>query len=1077
MNEKQTGGKRKAAPEKLKRFMMLCAFLLIAGAGIAAALPEPQQAKVRIAGTVADRTGETVIGANIVEKGNPGNGTITDVDGRFSLEVNAGATLTVSFIGYVTQEIAVGSRTEISVTLLEDSQALDEVVVVGYGTQKKVNLSGAVSTISAKALESRPVTNANLALQGLAPGMNIRMSDSYANSAPEINVRGFTSINGGSAFILVDNVPVTPEELSRINPSDIESASVLKDAASAAIYGARAAFGVVLITTKKAKSEKLTVDFDANYGLRSFIDFPDVVSDIYEYMTLQILSADQPGRFTPEQLDYAKQRMQNPSLPATLYPEDAKSPGKRDAGDWDHYAISDWSKIFMKTYAPAQTYNVRIAQKGERLAYSMSGGLYRQEGLMQNTFNDVLTRYNLRSNASYKLTKWWEVGTNVTFTRRSFDRLSLLDDTWSYYRVIQTYPNLPLHTPDGYYDNEWLAILAESKPKKTILNETQASFNTTFDLIKDVWTVKADATFRFSNEQTKDTGTAFTTSSGPGKLTQRGNVTASIENKAETYTVYNAYTDFHKTFGGKHFVLAMAGFNQEYFRTESSYISADNLLTAALPTIQLSGPSSTIGKSHEIYTYALRGAFGRLNYIFDDRYILEFNGRYDGTSRYRKTDRFGFFPSGSAAWNVSNEAFMEDAKQLLRLDNLKLRGSYGTLGNQLMEDEDGNPIYYPYIPSMGVTSQISALLDGSRPLAITQPGVVSNDLTWETVRTINGGIDLQLLKNRLEVNFDRYVRYTEGMLTKSKTLPAIFGATEPQANAADLKTNGWEVGLTWRDRLNLAGSPFAWSARLMLSDHRTVITRFDNPNKLLDEDQYYEGQEIGEIWGYTTMGYFSSDAEVSGWADQTSIVNGRPSREGDLKFKDLNNDGYINQGSNTVDDPGDRKIIGNRSYRFPYSADLSAEWRGFDLRIFLQGIGKRQDYPGKSHNGAYFWGQYITPYGVMLEKNLDSWDKKGDAGYFPRMKREVAMSGELQQTQTKYLQDASYMRVKNVTLGYTLPEQLTAKWRIDRLRVYLTGENLFTFHHIEVQGNDPEKFDDVYYPFMKVFSLGVNVNF
>lgn len=1032
-------------------------------------------AQTKVSGTIVDAAGEAIIGAGIIEKGAM-NGAVSDLDGRFELSVQGSSSvLQISYIGYVTQEITVGNRTVINVTLLEDTQALDEVVVVGYGVQKKVNLSGSVATVSAKAIENRPVTNANLALQGLAPGMNIRMTDSYATSAPEINIRGFTSINGGSAFILVDNVPVTDQELSRMNPADIESVSVLKDAASAAIYGARAAFGVLLITTKTAKSGKLTVDLDANFGLRSFLDFPELIYDSYEYMKMQILSADQPGRYTDEQLEYALRRREDPSLPATLWPEEALKASNRAEGNWEHYASSNWREIFFRDYSPAQTYNVRIAQKGEKLSYALSGGYYRQDGLMKETINDVLNRYNFRANGTYKMTNWWELGSNISYTNRSFLRSLLLDSPFGYYRVVQGYANVPLYTPDGYTDGEWVAQLTNGNNRKTWLNETQLSFNTTIDILKNVWTVKADANFRFTGEKNKDETFPYIRSAGPQKVSEWGNVAASINNKSEKYIVYNAYTDFHKTFAEKHFTQVMVGFNQEYFEEESVGVSADWLITPSLPTLQLTGPSSTVNKSHGINTLALRGAFGRLNYIFDDRYILEVNARYDGTSRYGKTKRFGFFPSGSVAWNLSREAFMKELNEKLHIDLLKLRGSYGVLGNQMMKDGNGNPVYYPYLATMGYSGRINTMINGVQPAAIFQPGVVAGDLTWETVRTINGGIDLNLFGNRLELNFDKYIRYTEGMLTKSRTLPAIFGAGEPRANAANLETKGWELAVNWRDRLTLAGSPLSYSVRLMLSDNRAFITKYDNPDRLLTD--YYEGHEIGEIWGYTTLGYFSSAAEVTGWADQSALGNGRPFEPGDLKFKDIDFDNFINQGSNTVDDPGDRTIIGNNSYRFPYSADISMDWNGFDLRIFLEGIGKRQAYPGNAHEGLFFWGQYNTYVGAFTKKNLDNWNNKGDAGYFPRVKRDVANNGELAKVQTKYLQDASYMRVKSASIGYTLPRLLTNKWQIDRLRVYLTGENLYTFHHIEVQGNDPEKFNQVYYPFMKVVSFGVNLSF
>ncbi|MDR1102533.1 MAG: TonB-dependent receptor [Tannerella sp.] len=1027
------------------------------------------QGNIRISGTISDTDGLPLPGVNISVKGTT-TGIVSNEDGKYTIQApGSTAVLVFSYIGYTTQEIRAGNQAVLNVVMQESSQALEEVVVVGYGTQKKVNLSGAVSTISAKTLANRPVTNANLALQGLAPGMNIQMSDSYALNAPGINIRGFTSINGGDAFILVDNVPVTASELSRINPADIESATVLKDAASAAIYGARAAFGVVLITTKTARSEKLTVEANVNYGFRSFLNFPEMSDDIYEFMKIQSIFANDPARFSDEEKAYAKRRMEDPSLPATLHPDQALNPSNRASGKWEYYAVSKWADILMNSSSPVQTYDMRVAQKTEKLSYAISSGYYRQDGMMK-TLNDVLTRYNFRGNANYKLTRWWDVGSNITFGRRVFDCATLLDDSWNYYRVIQTYPNVPVYTPEGYYADSWVGYLHEGGTTKRNLNETQVSFNTTVNLIDDMWSVKADANFKFTDDRRDTQQKSYTTSSGPGQTSISGNPYASLSNAFERYTVFNIYTDFHRTFAQKHFLMAMAGFNQEYFRSESSSISADNLLTNSLLTIQLTSPSSTVNKSHGINTLALRGVFARLNYIYDSKYILELNGRRDGTSRYQKSDRFGFFPSASLAWTLSNESFMKSLNDALRISNLKLRGSYGVLGNQNIDN-----VYYPYIATMGVTSAIGPLIDNAQPLAITQPGVVSGDLTWETVRTINGGIDLGLLNGKFDLSFDRFVRYTEDMMTKSKTLPAIFGAGEPRTNAADLKTNGWEVSAGWRDQFALAGSPFNYSARLMISDSRTFITRYDNPDKVLSD--YYEGQEIGEIWGYETLGYFASDAEAAGWADQSAVGNGRPFLAGDLKFKDKNSDGFINQGSNTVDDPGDRRIIGNNRNRLPYSLDLNADWKGFDLRIFLQGVGKRDAYPSESHNGEFFWGQYNTPWGGMIEKNLDNWDYKGDAGYFPRMKPDIANNGELAKVQTKYLQDASFMRVKNLTVGYTLPEQLTGKWRIDRLRVYFSGENIFTFHHMEVPGNDPERNDNVYYPFMKVVSFGLNIGF
>jgi TonB-linked SusC/RagA family outer membrane protein len=496
------------------------------------------------------------------------------------------------------------------------------------------------------------------------------------------------------------------------------------------------------------------------------------------------------------------------------------------------------------------------------------------------------------------------------------------------------------------------------------------------------------------------------------------------------------------------------------------------LISESLPSIQLA--RDNLQRTQSIGEYALRGTFGRLNYIFDDKYIVEADGRYDGSSRFPKGQRFGFFPSGSVAWIVSKEKFMERVNETIQLSNLKLRGSYGSLGNQGIGD-------YASYATMALINQIGPIIDGGRAMGMGAPGATPGGLTWETVRTVNGGINLGFLKNRLEVEFDVYTRYTENMLTRSKLLPDVFGTGEPQANAADLKTKGWELTLGWRDAVQLGGSPLNYSVSFILADNKTWITRFDNPNKNLGD--YYEGQLLGEIWGYTTLGYFDSDAEAAAWADQSALGNSANNyafQAGDLKFKDLNDDGKIDNGNNSVLDPGDMKVIGNNRERFPYSINLDADWKGFDLRIFLQGIGKRQAYAMAGGQAIFFWGLHGPMWACPNTKNMDRWTEENPSqdAYFPRMKADGGSTGELSKTQTKYLQDASYLRLKNVVLGYTIPSQWSRKMKVDNLRVFFSGENLFTFHHIEVKGNDPEKFGDyIYYPFQRTFSFGLNLSF
>jgi TonB-linked SusC/RagA family outer membrane protein len=955
----------------------------------------------------------------------------------------------------------------VNITLLDDTQALDEVVVVGYGTQKKANLSGAVASISSKALENRPVTNVNLALQGLAPGMNIDIRSGQANAAPGINIRGTTSINGGEAFILVDNVPVTPAELARINPSDIESVSILQDAASAAIYGARAAYGVVLITTKTAKSDKLQIDFDASYSIRQLQPMVETLTEPYTFMTL-INEAIYPNapRYTDAQVAYAKQKMEDPSLPEII-----QHPG--DPSQWDYYASSDWADMLYRKTSPTYNANLRVSQKTGKLTYDLSGNYYQQDGMLE-VANDIFKRYNVRGKGTYQFTDRWSVGSNISFVTSDYGVPTLVNnDLASKLTACRTL--YPIYNPDGTYTSmgaDAYALIPEGGRTNTQMNETQVSLNTTIDIFKDVWSVKGDANFRRANTATDQT--AFTTyyHNGPDlAMSTRGEgnpydrATTNINN----YTVLNLYTDFHKTFGGKHFVQARAGFNQEYLYINNYWVQRRGLFTSSLPTFQLANGDVT--QEQGISELALRGFFFHANYIFDNRYILEFNGRRDGTSRYPKNSRWGFFPSGSAAWVVSKEKFFSGIAETLRISNLKFRGSYGELGNQV------NNNYYPFYSTMNAGT-IGERLDGSYPMGIKRPDVVApGDLTWERVRTINGGIDLGLFDNRLDLTANIFTRYTEGMLTGSKALPGQYGAGAPTANAADLKTKGWELTLGYRDQVNVGGSPLSYGARFMLWDSRAWITKFDNPTGILSS--YRVDQELGEIWGLHTAGFFASDEEAKAWADQSAIVS-HPLEAGDLKFEDINHDGKITNGSSTFDDPGDRTIIGNSTPRYRYSFEGNAEWKGFDLRIFLHGVGKRDFYINGRYEGSVsisprqFYSLYDSEWLNPTPVLFDRWTPDDPDGYFPKLR---AGAGEVKTPQTKYLQDASWMRIKNLTIGYTLPKSLTNKWKIDRLRVYLSGENLLTFHHIHSKWMDPEVLADEYYPVQKVFSIGINLNF
>lgn len=1048
-----------------------------------------QSGKRSVTGTVKDASGESIIGVNIMVKG-ASEGAITDTDGKFSLtNVDPKATLVVSFIGYKTENIIVNGRSNIQIVLNEDTEMLDEVVVVGYGTQKKVNMSGAVDAVSSKTLENRSISNAGLGLQGAVPNLNITVTDGNANSSPKYNIRGIGSINKDSAdpLILVDNIPTTADAFSRMNANDIETISVLKDASSAAIYGARAAFGVILVTTKAAKTEKISVGVNAYYSTRSITRLPEYVTDPYTVMTLKNEAAWPLYNplYSNEEMAIAKKHSENPSMPGAEI--SVKDPNK-----WAYYGTTDWMKEAYEDAAPSYTVNFNISQKTKKVGYYLSGEYFDQDGMFRYG-NDTYKRYNFRGKVDFQITDWLNISNNSAFTYRTYDRPSLggIDSSMeSFFHEVNRTNSLDIvKNPDGSWTKAGGSNLAKLQDGGRNVNDSRefvTTFATTIDVLKDVWQIKADATFRRDNDRTRQTALPYYYKEGPNMPLQSNtnNSTSRNSSKYYDYNVFNIYTDFHKTFAEKHYVQAMVGFNQESGRTNSFWGSREGLISTSFPTPELATGTAKTGE--EILDWSIRGTFFRLNYVYDNRYIVEFNGRYDGTSRFPKDDRFGFFPSASAAWNVTQEKFMEGLKEKTGLNTLKLRASYGSLGNQNVDT-------YAYIPQMKATES-NWILDGKRPIQVVMPGIVSNALTWEKVATVNGGIDLGFLRNRLTASFDYYVRYTDGMLALGKELPNVIGVSEPQENAANLKTKGWDLSLAWRDQFNLAGSPFSYGVRFILSDSRSYITKFDNyvestdanGNKVLTStwrgnNKYYVGQELGEIWGLETEGFFQNEEELKNHADQKAVGSddqGYLFYVGDLKFKDQNGDKKIDWGDGTLANPGDFKKIGNSSMRLPYSIDLDADWKGFDFRMFLQGVGKKDWYAGG--NNHYFWGIFAQPWTNPQTKDMDHWTPENTNAYFPRIKAYVAEDTgyELACPQTRYLQDASYLRMKNLTIGYTLPKSWTNKAGLERVRFYFSGENLCELQHLKAD-LDVEAIDSSskVYPLQRSYSFGVNLNF
>jgi TonB-linked SusC/RagA family outer membrane protein len=1024
-----------------------------------------------ISGKITDEeTGEPLPGATVLVKGT-NIGTVTDTEGSFRLEIPEGAeSLLVSFVGYIEQEVVLAGQTEFQIEMVSGGSELDEVIVIGYGTQKKVNSTGAVSQVQGESIESRPITNVGQALQGLVPNLNITFNDGTPGGGANFNIRGITSINGGEPLILIDGVPGDP---TLINPRDIESVSVLKDAASSAIYGARGAYGVILINTKNPENQVPKVTYNGNIAFSKPTILPEVVTDPYVSMKLMNdarVGWDGNNPFSQENLDYAQQRSQNLSLPETKIIETS-------GGDRYLYAgNTDWIDEMYEDIQPMHQHNLAISGGSDNISYFISGGYLNQQGVFKYDA-DQFERYNFRAKVDAKITDWLSVNNNLMYNRGETDFPSFWGnsvDIWRYIAVLGR-PEYPLKNPDGTWSSggRFIGFLKEGGRSVKEENLLQNTIGADLSLLNDKLRVIGKYTFQTDGyRQNTRIKPLSNVSTIPGSTFDWGANRVEETNTDNFYHVINAYAEYEEVVD-KHAFKGMIGYNQELRRFNRNYVQREDLVSDELNAIGLAVGDTQL--SSDAYEWAIRGVFFRFNYSFDDKYLLEINGRFDGTSRFPQEERFGFFPSASAGWRISEEAFFEPLKK--GVSEWKIRASYGSLGNQNLV---GN--YYPYIPTMA-TFTSPVIINDAKPLAISAPGLISPSLTWETATTYDIGTDIGFLQNQLNLTVDYYIRETSNMLTKSMTLPAVLGTGEPLENAADLRTKGWELSLNYDDELQVMGKEMSFNVGVVFSDYTAEITRFDNPNNFLGD--FYEGQRFGEIWGFNTLGFFQSESEIESHADQ-SVLMRQPDKiaPGDLKFEDRNGDGVIDYGENTLENPGDRFVIGNSEPRYSYGVTANVNWNNFSFSAFFQGIGQRDFYPRRET--SYFWSVYNRWYNTPFENIVDNyWTPENPDAYFPRLKAYIALSNdrELDAEQTRYLQDASYMRLKNLTIGYTIPREVTRKIGFENVRFYFSGENLWETTDLKVPV-DPEALtrshvwgDGSTYPFTRSYSFGLDVTF
>jgi TonB-linked SusC/RagA family outer membrane protein len=1056
-----------------------------------------QNASTTITGKVLDENGKPLQSVSVNVKGSSVGGT-TDAEGNFSINIHGKkATFVFTSVGFASKEVTLGKSQSNVIVLQSEAASLNQVVVVGYGTQKKLNLTGAVDQVSGKILEDKPVPNVLRGLEGAIPGLYIKMASGRPNQDFGMVVRGQGSIGaGGSALVLIDGVP---GDASRLSPDDIKSVSVLKDAASAAIYGARGAFGVVLITTKNPEKGKTRVNFSSSFSLNDRAVKPRLLTNgylwaknfndaYYAYSNTYPTTINTGLSFSQEYLDELKRLNDAGQLP--------KIDTNTATGNYIYYGSSDWQKDLYADYNPSVEYALNVSGGNEKAAYYLSGRYYDQKGLFRYS-PDTYKMYDVRAKGSVQAFPWLKIENNFSLSRRSyFYPESHHNSGVTIFRRIadEFSPLAMLRNPDGTFTKNasiaYESFLTGGNFENTVQTQFSNTASFTASFLQNKLNVHGDISYVFTPYLSNAQRSPVPFSSGPGKyeMAETSNDWASESTHRTNYIGTNIYADYERRFG-KHTLKGMVGFNYENTKRQDRYYQRYELINPDLPD-----PSLITGQNFTLtgggYEWTTEGEFFRVNYNYADKYLLEINGRYDGSSKFPIQQQFGFFPSASAGWRISQEPFWKVSKKVI--SNIKLRASYGSLGN-------GNVSPYSFLETMPV-SQVDLLIKGTNQLATNQPNVIPNGLTWEKVTSANVGLDIGFLDNRLNVTFDKYIRYTIGMFTPGLPLPGVFGSGVPKGNYADLKTPGWELSIDWHDQVGVT-NPFSYQLQFTLSDNHSIVTKYNNPNGLINT--YYEGERLGDIWGYKTDGLFKDEDDISKNAADQSMVAATTKaihdiQPGDLKFVDLDGDGKITPGEGTLKNPGDMRVIGNSQPRYLFGFTAGATWHNFSFSIFLQGVAKR-DY-WFSTDASYFWGQYNRPYSFEpMDVYENQWSPDNPDAYFPRLVGYEAngTSGKaLSVPTTRYLQNAAFVRLKNLSLGYNLPQTLISKIGMTQARVFISGQNLWVWSPMFkiTKAIDPEAVEtdadtDAYlvgtlsgsktdvYPILKTATIGINITF
>lgn len=1016
-----------------------------------------------VRGKVTDSLGNPLTGVSVSLKGSS-NGTVTNSDGDYSLTLENGTGILVfSFIGYKTMEVPVNGRSTINVRLTVSTTGLNQLVVVGYGTQKKVDLTGAVATVSSEAFENRTMPNPVAALQGEVPGMTVtRTSGQPGAENYQMQIRGFSSVNNVNVLVMVDGVK---SSFSAVNPKDIASISVLKDAAAAAIYGSDAAGGVILITTKKGEKGKVRVSYSGSYGFTHAARMPHRMKTWEEAKEMDIarVNSGTPIAWGPVKQAWMQGKdydvidtagIRSGVRPSDFFPGNPFVVDPTRPNVWLSYGNYDQIEIALQKDNPIQSHNISLSGGGDKTSYYFSAGYYDREGILRYA-KDKEDRYNLRLNLTNRFSDKISLNSSVSYTNRNVYRPVstglMITRAYKLWGWIAPYlPNGDYHIGNGI----WINPIQQQKEEGN--NDSKAyTFEGQGNLAIADLLPGLDVNIVGSKQI--ETGKSFAFRRTIKNMGAAGqpvvfNPTNTMS-KSSSFTNYNsfqAYATYSWQLAGSHHFKLLGGYSYEDFRYEYLSSGISNLVTNDFYSLNWGDPKTTT-TGDNILTSASMGFFGRLNYNFNDKYLFEANLRYDGSSRLAPENRWQLFPSLSAGWVIGNEKFFPENNVV---NNLKIRASWGQLGNSSALG------YYDYIGMLNSADDIP--FNDQRNTRIYQSELASPEKTWEIVQTANVGMDIFLLNSRLTVTGNYYVKKNKNMLAQVQ-VPSIIGVGLSTYNVGELKTNGWEIDLKWKDNIR----DFRYWISANLSDNHNKLIKYAGVNAVYGGMvPLIEGMPLNTIWGYKTDGLFQSNEAYKDYGVFISAKTG----QGDMKYLDLNNDKKIDGGSGSLAEHGDLVLLGDDNPRYLFGVNMGFEWKGFNFSCLFQGVGKRSFFL----NNVEFVPVYAAAKMPFAEQS-DYWTPENPDAFWPRPYQN---SDHSYWPSDYWVQDGSYIRLKNIVIGYTIPQSLTQKIDVSKANIYISGQNVYewtkAFSFI-----DPEYVNNAgnVYPFYRTFQVGLNLTF